>query len=1314
MTDRGPYRHGSFDTSWDFGAAGATGLSVFANDAPITADGTALLLAGRTSTAAAPGASGQAPGAAPQQIVFIEGSVPDAELLAAGVAPGVTAVILNPDADGVTQIADYLTRNNITSLAAIDIVAHGDPGQVALGTATLDTDSIPQYQAALGTIGAALQPSGDIQIYGCDVGADTSGSAFLQALSAATGGANIAASSSLVGASDAGGSWSLNVDVGTVDVSSPFTPAAEAAYPGELATATDGLFVSFFYGAETSITNGFTADAVQQLSVTGATLNSSTSIIDGKQETFAGLQGVAVDAPLQKYFVINSNADTANQILEGSTTGGTASSVYSTSTPLYDYQLFGLALDQPAGELYFGQSAYSGTVDVPGSSDGIFGLNVATDVVTSIVTGQGIQSPQNLSLDLTNNLVFFVDDGSSNDNLDYAGLAAGSTLHILNGSVTGALHTALNHGAFLEDVAADPAAGELIVTIGPNGTLSTYEGIYSVSYSVSGGVVTLGSSAELYSAANAGGLPLDLTVDQATGDFYVAINSYNASNNTTSDYVSEGSITATNSSALTVVDQVTQTIGSTAEASMPVGMALLSTPTISASGSVTYLQGGSAATLDSGATVGNSDGTELDGATIAVSGGDSADGDTLAAVTTGTSITATYNAATETLTLSGADTAADYQKVIDSVTFASTSGTAATRTIDWSVTNGILSSGTATSSVAIHVKPTVIASGTTTYAGGDTSSVKLDGGLTLSVPSSTTLASATVVIGGFISGDSLTVANAGSLTVSFNSGGTLTLSGSASVSTYQTALDSVGYIFNPTDGDPTDDNTHTSRSISWSVNDGSLSSTTASTTLDVTHTAPTITAGATATYHVGDVSDVLDSGIIVTDPDSGNLLAGATVTVGSGFTNGDTLLFSNQNGITGSYNDGVLSLSGVASINDYETALDTVRYTFSGGDPTVGGTDPSRTIDWTVNDGAATGSEASSTLLTSDVPCFCRGTRILTERGEVAVETLAPGDRVVTLSGAERPIQWIGFGRALVTPANRCDVAPVIVRRGALADNVPSRDLYVTRRHAFLVDDVLVPVEHLINGISVLWDDTARVIEYYHIELDAHDVLLADGAPAESFRDDDSRHLFQNQMCRPPRDEPDPPCAPVVTSGPRLDQAWKRVASRVGPVWGERLERDADPHLVVAGRRIDPLVAAAGMVRFRIEAAAGAVIGDVILASRTCIPAAYGLGPDRRRLGLGVFGLCLSHAPGEREVGERELDMASAELALGFHACEGGLRWTKGRATLPASLFAGMAGPVELTLRVAGDLLYPRETVRYGQIPTRIRGRTGGRIARAG
>ncbi len=84
------------------------------------------------------------------------------------------------------------------------------------------------------------------------------------------------------------------------------------------------------------------------------------------------------------------------------------------------------------------------------------------------------------------------------------------------------------------------------------------------------------------------------------------------------------------------------------------------------------------------------------------------------------------------------------------------------------------------------------------------------------------------------------------------------------------------------------------------------------------------------------------------------------------------------------------------------------------------------------------------------------------------------------------------------------------MRKGALADNMPNQDLYVTKAHSLYIDGVLIPVEFLVNHKTIIWDDRAQEVEIYHVELASHDVLIANGAPAESYRDDGNRWLFQN------------------------------------------------------------------------------------------------------------------------------------------------------------------------------------------------------------
>ena len=147
----------------------------------------------------------------------------------------------------------------------------------------------------------------------------------------------------------------------------------------------------------------------------------------------------------------------------------------------------------------------------------------------------------------------------------------------------------------------------------------------------------------------------------------------------------------------------------------------------------------------------------------------------------------------------------------------------------------------------------------------------------------------------------------------------------------------------------------------------------------------------------------------------------------------------------------------------------------------------------------------------SGAPCFCWGTLIGVEGGERPVEQLGIGDRVMTADGLAEPILWIGrrsyAGRFLAAnPA----VMPVLIRAGALGDGLPRRDLRVSPCHAMYLDGVLVPAAVLVNRLTIIAESGCRAVDYYHIELASQAVILAEGAPTESFVDHESRALFHN------------------------------------------------------------------------------------------------------------------------------------------------------------------------------------------------------------
>jgi hypothetical protein len=135
--------------------------------------------------------------------------------------------------------------------------------------------------------------------------------------------------------------------------------------------------------------------------------------------------------------------------------------------------------------------------------------------------------------------------------------------------------------------------------------------------------------------------------------------------------------------------------------------------------------------------------------------------------------------------------------------------------------------------------------------------------------------------------------------------------------------------------------------------------------------------------------------------------------------------------------------------------------------------------------------------------CFLKGTTIRTVSGDRKIEDLAIGELLPTMFGGLRPIQWIGrypIKRSDPSKPWVKDALPVRITRCALAPNVPHSDLYVTRGHSLLIDGVLVPAEVLINGTTITPYEAREYdeLEFFHIKLESHDVIYAEGVPAET------------------------------------------------------------------------------------------------------------------------------------------------------------------------------------------------------------------------
>ncbi|MDK3075538.1 Hint domain-containing protein [Sedimentitalea sp. JM2-8] len=144
-------------------------------------------------------------------------------------------------------------------------------------------------------------------------------------------------------------------------------------------------------------------------------------------------------------------------------------------------------------------------------------------------------------------------------------------------------------------------------------------------------------------------------------------------------------------------------------------------------------------------------------------------------------------------------------------------------------------------------------------------------------------------------------------------------------------------------------------------------------------------------------------------------------------------------------------------------------------------------------------------------PCFAAGTLIDTPDGPRRVETLRPGDPVLTAGGDTRVIRWAG--RTIVRFSERGGpehLRPILIRADAFGPGSPDSDLRVSPQHRIVSSglwndvlfgsrDVLVAAKHFVNGTTVVRDDLCGSVEYVHVLLDRHEILVSNGVPSESY-----------------------------------------------------------------------------------------------------------------------------------------------------------------------------------------------------------------------
>jgi hypothetical protein len=204
--------------------------------------------------------------------------------------------------------------------------------------------------------------------------------------------------------------------------------------------------------------------------------------------------------------------------------------------------------------------------------------------------------------------------------------------------------------------------------------------------------------------------------------------------------------------------------------------------------------------------------------------------------------------------------------------------------------------------------------------------------------------------------------------------------------------------------------------------------------------------------------------------------------------------------------------------------------------------------------GVITGSAIAGSLTTAGpITCFLAGTRIGVPGGEVPVEALKAGDLVLTADGAALPVRWIGRQSVASRFADPVEAMPIRISAGALGDGLPKRDLLVSPGHAMFLDGALVNARALVNGTTIRQERAMpERFEYYHVELDRHALILAEGAATESFLDAVETGRFDNGAERPARSNGAPMEEMLHPRASSARQVPARIRARIAAVAAER------------------------------------------------------------------------------------------------------------------------------------------------------------------
>ncbi|AQT06418.1 Hint domain-containing protein [Acetobacter persici] len=334
----------------------------------------------------------------------------------------------------------------------------------------------------------------------------------------------------------------------------------------------------------------------------------------------------------------------------------------------------------------------------------------------------------------------------------------------------------------------------------------------------------------------------------------------------------------------------------------------------------------------------------------------------------------------------------------------------------------------------------------------------------------------------------------------------------------------------------------------------------------------------------------------------------------------------------------------------------------------------------------------------SGLVCFLPGTMIRTPHGEVRVEDLAVGDKVVTLTenGIDcSPVSWIGKAHAKTDPhASSDDMsgAPVRILKDAISQGVPFKDLLITPEHCLFIGGKFMPARMLVNNTTIFYDKSFSDYDYYHVETARHSVLVSDGLATESYLDTGNRKTFVGtESCETKNLKwGEDSYAELNTSPEFVTPIFQAIADRgrilsSGNVSEMAATTDTPMLRLItdSGKMIFPLRKSGQSYLFMIPDNTS----EIQITSNTSRPSDV-IGPfvdDRRNLGVAVGRISIISAAGHTPVTTH----LEARDAQGWHEVEGDARWTNGRGkvTLPEAVPSLGQKMISIEIKKAGPYL---------------------------